>query len=390
MGLLMNTWKLKILGLNAAFAILTMLLGGCSSNIAIPKAKFGSPSYSMFGESSSRRFFVPVNIGDTLNLKWEGDINGGFSPTSVTAFGNYIFVPDLSGRIYAFDGDEGKEIGFIKYRGSIVPAPVINEFVLTFPLTGYKDNNSVIYNFNFHSGQEAAKYEVEGKVESEPVKTKDGIIFLTEQGKAIKYDNGNQKVWEYDTKGFIHSQAALSGDRLVFGNDKGNVYSINANTGSLNYAKKTGSGFEGGFTASGDTVFAADNTGVLYCMSLTSGDVLWKYPTGYKINVFPVYDGKYVYIGNLRGEIYKFLGSSGKLLWKVSTDGVINTTPLLFNDFLVQPDLNKKLYFINVENGQIAKTMYFEGRARLSPVYYNETLYLGVDNGKVLAYERAK
>ncbi|MGE5351853.1 MAG: PQQ-binding-like beta-propeller repeat protein [Acidobacteriota bacterium] len=384
------TWKLKILVLNAALTLLALFMAGCSSNIAIPAAKFGSPSYSMFGGNSSRRFFVPVNIGDTLKLKWEGEINGGFSPTSVTAFENYVFVPDLSGRIYAFNGDGGKEIGFIKYKGAIVPAPIINEFVLTFPLTGYKENNSVIYNFNFHSGQETAKYEVDGKVESEPVKTKDGVIFLTEQGKAVMYDNANQKVWEYDTKGFIHSSAALSGDRLIFGNDKGNVYSLNARTGTLNYEKKIGSGFEGGFAISGDTVFTADNSGVLYCLRLSSGDLLWKYPTGYKINIFPAFDASYVYVGNLRGEVFKLSKSTGKLLWKVSTQGVVNTTPLLFNDFLVQPDLNKKLYFINVENGQISKTMYFEGRVRLSPVYYNETLYLGVDNGKVMAYERAK
>ncbi|MGE5430518.1 MAG: PQQ-binding-like beta-propeller repeat protein [Syntrophomonadaceae bacterium] len=383
-----TVWKMKIVSL--IIVLPAVLMGGCSSNISIPKAKFGSPSYPMFGENSTRKFFIPANIGDTLRLKWEGEINGGFSATSITAFGHYVFVPDLSGRIYAFDTDEGKEIGFIKYKGSIVPAPIINEFVLTFPLTGYKDNNSVIYNFNFHSGQETAKYEIGGKVESEPVRTKDGIIFLTEQGKAIKYDNANQKVWEYDSRGFIHSSAALSGDNLIFGNDKGIVYSVSAANGSLNYQKKTGSGFEGGFTISGDTVFTADNKGVIYCISLTSGDVLWKYATGYKINVFPVFDATGLYVGNLRGEIYKFSKNTGKVLWKISTEGVINTTPLLFKDYLVQPDLNKKVYLINVLNGQIKKTMNFDGRARLSPVYYDGTLYLGVDNGKVMAYESAK
>lgn len=383
--------KMKILCRNTVALLLIILVTGCSSNISIPEAKFGSTSqFPMFGQVPEREFFVPVNIGDTLRLKWEGEINGGFSPTSITAYENYVFVPDLSGRIYAFDLNEGKEIGFIKYKGSIVPAPIINQFVLTFPLTSYKDNNSVIYNFNFHSGQETAKFEIDGKVESEPVRTKDGVIFLTEQGKAIMYDNANQKSWEFDSKGFIHCSAALSGDRLIFGNDKGNIYAVNAKTGSLIYEKKTGGGFEGGFAVSGDTVFTADNAGVVYCFRLSSGDIIWKYPTGYRINVFPVFDAKNVYIGNLRGEVYKLSKMSGKLIWKMSTDGVINTTPLLFKDYLVQPDLNKKVYLIDVNNGQIKKTMTFDGRARLSPVYYDGTLFLGVDNGKVLAYESAK
>lgn len=383
---------MKILRLNAAAAALAALfVSGCSSSITIPEAKFGSSSfYPMFGAVPSREFFVPVNLGDTLKLRWEGEINGGFGPTSITAYENYIFVPDLSGRIYAFNSKEGKTLGFIKFKGSIVPAPIINQFVLTFPLTGYKDNNSVIHNYNFHSGQEVAKFEIEGKVESEPVRTKDGIIFLTEQGKAVKYDNANQKVWEFDSKAFIHSSAALEGGNLVFGNDKGNVYVVNAADGTLKYQKKIGSGFEGGFTISGDSVFTADNAGVIYCISISSGSVLWKYPTGYKINVFPVFDSKGVYAGNLRGEIFKLNRNTGHVLWKLSTEGVINTTPLLFKDYLVQPDLNKKVYLINAENGQIKKTMNFDGRAKLSPVYYDGTLYLGVDNGKVMAYESAE
>ncbi|MCU7495790.1 MAG: PQQ-binding-like beta-propeller repeat protein [Ignavibacteria bacterium] len=384
-------WKINKLYLNTILmAFVSIILWGCSSTIHIPEAKPGAETYAMFGSGPERAFFVPVNIGDTLKLRWEGDINGGFAPTSITAYGNYVFVPDLSGRIYAFDAIKGKELGFIKFKGSIIPAPIVEQFVLTFPLTGYKEDNSVIYNYNFHSGQETAKFEVQGKVETEPVRMQDGIVFLTEQGKAIKYSSSNEKLWEFDSKGFIHSSAASSGDNIVFGNDKGIIFNIDAKTGSLKYQKNIGNGFEGGFAISGDTVFTADNSGTVYCFRLSSGDVLWKYATGYKINVFPVSDGKYVYIGNLRGDIYKLQKNSGKLLWKVSTDGVINTTPLLFKDYLVQPDLNKKLHLINVDTGHIKRTMNFEGRNRLSPVYYGGTLFLGIDNGKVMAYESAR
>ncbi|HEX2868076.1 MAG TPA: PQQ-binding-like beta-propeller repeat protein [Ignavibacteriales bacterium] len=384
----MNSRKIKIL--LAGLSIASLAFAGCSSTIQIPEAKFGGVSYSMFGSDPARRFYVPLNLGDTLRLRWEGEINGGFAPTSITAYENYVFVPDLSGRIYAFDMNKGKELGYLKFKGSIVPAPVVNQFILTFPLTGYKENNSVIYNFNFHSGQETARYEVDGKVESEPVKMKDGIIFLTEQGKAVMYDNANVKLWEFDSKGFIHSSAALSGQRLVFGNDKGNVYCVNIKDGSLFYQKKTGTGFEGGFAVSGDTVFTADNSGTVYALALNTGDILWKYQTGYKINVFPVLDDEYVYFGNLRGDVYKFLKTSGRLEWKISTGGLINTTPLLFKDYLVQPDLDKRLYLINSRTGKIAKTMVFEGRAKLSPVYYDGTLFLGIENGKVMAYESVK
>lgn len=377
-----NSWLIKY------SVLLALIAGGCSSSIVIKDAKYESPSYSMFGENPARNFYVPADLGDSLKLKWEGEINGSFSPTSITAYENNIFVPDLSGRVYAFNSENGKELGFIKYKGAIVPAPVVNNFILTFPLTEYKENNSSIYNYNFRSGQEESKYEVQGKVESEPVKTKDGIIFLTEQGKAFKYDNGNSRVWEFDSKGFIHSSAAMAGGRLIFGNDKGIIYILNSENGSLIHEEKTGTGFEGGFTISGDTAFTADNSGVIYAVNMNSGSVFWKFSTGYKINVFPAVDNNFVYIGNLRGDIYKLQRNDGKPVWKISTGGVINTTPLLFNDYLLQPDLNKKIYFISLSSGKIRKTLNYDGRVKLSPVYYKETLYLGVDNGKVMAYEK--
>lgn len=384
-------YQLRIRNLMLLLLLLEFLcISGCGKNIVIPDSKYNSQSYSMFGRNASRVFYIPENLGDSLELKWDGDINGSFATTSVTAYDNYVFVPDLSGRVYAFDIRDGKEFGYIKYKGAISPAPMINQFVMTFVVTEYKETNSVIYNYNFHTGQETKKMETEGKVQSEPLMLNDGFILLTEQGKAIKYGNDYNKLWEFDTKSYIHSSPALYKDYLVFGNDKGDVFSIDARQGSLNYKKNVGTGFEGGFSISGDTVYTADDSGVIYCLSISSGKVIWQYRTGTKINVFPVFDDNFLYMGNLRGEIFKLDKKNGMLKWKISTDGIINTTPLLFNDYLVQPDLNKKIYLINTGSGKIAKTLNFEGRTKLSPVYYNNTLFFGVDNGRVLAYEIIK
>ncbi|MGE5679959.1 MAG: PQQ-binding-like beta-propeller repeat protein [Bacillota bacterium] len=370
-------------------AILTLMYfcAGCSSKILIDDAKYESTSYPMFGNSSERNFYIPKIIGDSLKLRWTSEVHGSFNNTSVTVFQDYIFVPDLSGRVYAFNIESGKELGQVKYKGAIRSAPVVNHLKIIIPVLEAREPKTVLYNYDFQQGKEISEIAVDGNIKTDMVRVGDEVLFVTEQGKAYRFHSNTSKIWEFNSKVYIHSIPVLSSGAFVFGNDKGEVISINAQDGSLNYRKKIGSTFECGFTGSGNNLFCADNMGTVYSLDKNSGEIIWKYETGYKITLTPVFDKDYIYVGNLRGDIYKLEKSTGKFVWKIQTDGVIDTTPLLFEDYLLQPDLNKKLYFVDIKSGTIKKTIDFENRAKLSPVYYKDKIILGIDNGEVKVYD---
>lgn len=384
--------KRQILYYLPLFLLVSLLfLNGCKSTIHIPDVKTISSSYSMFGQEPSRKFYIPTTLGDSLKLRWKEDINGSFGATSVTAIDKYVFVPDLSGRVFAFNLETGKQLGYKKYKGAVFPAPVIQNNIIIYSVSEINKTKSTLYFYDFQNGKETKSVEIEGNIKTELIKLEDGIVLVSESGTVYKYSYKGEVLWEYDSKSFVESSPVVSGTSIILGNVKGEVISLSGKSGALNYRKKTSkSGFEGGFAALGSKVFTGDNDGFLYCIDAATGNVTWKYNSGNKITVIPVTDGKFLYAGNLKGDVFKLDQNSGELAWRISTGGVINVTPLLFNDVLVQPDMNRKLFLIDVNSGKKVKTMEFETRVRLSPVYFGQSLIIGIDNGMVMAYDQVK
>lgn len=372
------------------FYLLPLLFAaGCTSSIVIDAAKFDNASYSMFGEIPSRSFYVTENIGDTLQLRWNSEINGSFSATSITASHDYIFASDLSGRVFAFDISNGKKLGELKLKGEIESAPLIDQIRIIFALNQYKEPRSVIHIYDFKRGKDIFEIEIPGNIKTELIKSGSEIYFIAENGTAYKYNVNSNKIWEQTTGITVHSNPALSSGKMIFGNDRGEIFCLNAENGSLIYKKKIGGTFNSGVMLSGPVIYCADGNGAVFALNENSGDVIWKFDTHYRITSTPVCDSTDLYIGNLRGDIYKLDLKTGKMKWKLNTGGVIESTPLVFEDYLVQPDLNKKVHFIDKNSGRVKRSMEFEGRVKLSPVYYRNTLFLGVDKGNLKAFTPA-
>ena len=367
--------------------VFLLVLSGCSKDIVISDSKYDSISYSMFGQNPGRNFYIPITITDSIKLLWQNEIHGSLISSSVITFDKYVFVSDKSGRIYAFDLKDGKEKGYLNYKGFVSAPSVLNQYKLLLPISIPKDNKTIIHFYDIHLGKEINNVEIEGVVTGEILKFDDGFVMMTEEGKVVKIGLNASKMWEYDNKSFIHSSPASNNNAIIFGDDKGYISGLSTARGDLIYKIQYKGRFESGFAVSGDTAFAGDLVGNLYAIDINSGSVIWKFETDGKVTAFPVMDDQYLYVGNLNGNIYKLRKSDGKLIWQIKTDGLINTTPILFKNKLIQPDLNNKIYFINSLTGQITKSIELENRPVLTPIYFSNILLLGTDYGQIFAYE---
>jgi outer membrane protein assembly factor BamB len=370
-----------------SFFVILTIISGCAKDIIISDSRYDSSSYSMYGQNPGRIFFVPVAISDSFKLLWQNEIHGSLLSSSIITFDKYVFISDKAGRIYAFDMNDGKENGYLNYKGFVSASSVINQFKLLFPVSIPKDNKSVIHFYDIHLGKEISSIEIEGVVTGDILKLEDGFFVMTEQGKVFKIGLNATKIWEYNHENFIHTFAASDNKVIIFGDDKGFITALDSYKGTLLYKKQFGGRFESGIAIEGDTAYTGNFNGNLFAINLNTGSELWKFETKGQINVFPVIDEKYIYIGNLNGNIFKLSRLNGKLLWQLKTDGIINVTPLIFNNRLIQPDLNNKIYFINTVTGSIIKTIDFENRPVLTPVYFNNKLFLGTDYGQIFVYE---
>ncbi len=360
---------------------------GCTKNFIIPDAKYNAISVGMFGEKPERNFFIQKPISDSLKLKWSVEINGGLNTSAVALQGETIFCSDLSGRIYAFNLKDGKELGYLSYKNLIIAAPIVNQLKLLYAVVEAKDNLSTIYQYDIKTGKMINEIEITGKVIKEMIRLDDGFIVFTEQGNVFRFHYNSRKIWEYKNESFIHSNAAADNDKLIFGDDNGSVTTLNIKTGELLSRVKLQAGIEGGFTIYNNHVYFGDNSGNVQSMDLSTGKITWSASIGFKTVSFPIIDGNSLFIGNVRGDLIKLNLKDGSQSWKLESKGNLNTTGLVFENLIIQPDYNKRILFVDKNDGRIVKEIYFEDKLRLSPFFFNDLIFIGTETGKLFAYE---
>jgi len=375
---------------NIILLLILIVIAGCAASKIIYDVKVDNNPYVMYGEVSSCNFFVPEEFSDSLNKKWEADINGSFPNSSVSIYSNLVFVNDLSGRVYCFNIDNGKKVGQLKLGNGVYTTPVLNMFEVIAVSAERKDNESTLQYYNYKKAELEKEVTIEGRVISELIKIDDGIIFNTDKGIIYKYNFNAYQEWKCETNEFTHSSPALKDNIIVFGNDNGEIIGVDAIKGKLLYRIKISKPFFASPSIIDKTILIGNDDGNLYVLDLSTGKTNWSFETGGRIIMTPACDGSNIYIGNLKGDFFSINIKSHQLNWKIKYDGAFNTTPLVSENLILQPGIDRNLLFINKENGEIVKTMLFDGRVKLTPVYFRNILFIGYDNGILEAYEFQK
>ncbi len=366
-----------------------VLLYGCAPSLIKVSVYPDLEPHLQYGKVSERNFFFPIKINPDLVERWETSINGGFAFSSISAYDSILFINDLSGRIYCFSTDKGKTLGLLRYKGAVFTTPVIHKSNIIFAVASEKENISIVYLYDFRNGKEISAKEVAGRITNQLILLEDGIYALAENGILYKFSFSGELLWQYDTKSFCHSSPALNSNYIVFGNEDGEIICIGLNNSNykLIYRRKIGSSFFGGAVIYDKQIFIGDDSGKLYSVDLNTGNINWTFNSGYKIAMEAVASESYVYFGNLKGEFFKLSRKDGSRIWKIDTKGLLNITPLLTDNFIILPDGNRKLHFVDIEKGEIIKSFSFDGRLKLNPVIKNNLLFIGYENGILKAYE---
>lgn len=366
--------------------VLSLLSVKCTRPIFIRDFFVDKPGFTIYGGNYQRNYFLKENLDTTWQKLWDVETEGSQQSSSLIIYDKYLFVSDLSGKVYAYD-ENGNFLGTSKYSGSISTAPLIYKQELIFALNDYNEKYSsvVYYDMNFPKVIERAR--IEGSVHNELVDNGSGIFVLSDQGTLYSFSYAGLKLWEFKTGVQTFCSPALFKNNLIFGNQNGEVLSVNLASREVNYRLKISSAFESGIVIKNNRAFIGDNEGDLFCFELASGKVLWKNKTGFKIKTLPVVNDSTVFVSNLHGDIFSFNINTGRLNWKCETGGVIDVTPLLSSNLLLQPNQNKKLYMVNVSSGKIVKSIDYPEKVRTTPLFYNNTLYIGVDKGNIYAYK---
>ena len=252
---------------------------------------------------------------------------------------------------------------------------VINEFnpEIEFDLNNIKINNKVNDNYNNfgssdYSGKlnkietyKFSKFDVFDGLNLKPLVLKNSLIFFDKKGSIIKFDNDSKIIWKnnYYTKSEKKLSPQLSfavnGKNLLVVDNIRKVFSINIDTGKLNWSKINGYPFNSDIKISKDSLFAVDYNNTLRCFKLEDGSECWNLVTDSSLTI-PNKKYSIILVKNLIifnnsiGDITAVDVSTGLIVWQLPTQSssIYNETYYFKTSELVTD--GKSLYFSNNKN----------------------------------------
>jgi eukaryotic-like serine/threonine-protein kinase len=263
----------------------------------------------------------------------------------------------------------------------------------------------------------------EARITSSPAVQRGVVYFASYDGKFYAVDASTGKLkWKFQTAGehrftakHIHgslpeaeampdpfdyylSSPTLSGDSVYFGSGDGNVYSLDASSGKLNWKFQTGDVVHASPAVVDGTVYIGSWDSNFYALDAATGKEKWRFKTGVDPDTHnqvgiqssaAVADGL-VYFGCRDSNFYALDAATGQLKWNFNNKGSwVITSPAVHDG---------KVYFATSDTAQFyafdAKTggaplfsLKFTWPIFSSPAVAGDTLYFGAQNGVFTAVD---
>jgi len=130
--------------------------------------------------------------------------------------------------------------------------------------------------------------------------------------------------------GEIWSTPVLASGKLLVSSLDGNLYAVDARSGSQLWRFSAGKSLASTPVVSGGVVLVGGFDGRLHAVDLDSGDEAWSFTASNWVWSRPYVAGERVYFGDFDGNLYAVELSSGTLAWKASLGrGAIRGSPVI-------------------------------------------------------------
>ena len=244
---------------------------------------------------------------------------------------------------------------------------------LKLDLSSIKTNNKIVDNMNNFGPQnytaklnkignyKFSKFDEINSLDLKPSFLKDGIIFFDKKGTVVRYNNNKKILWKKNhySKSERKLQPKLnfltSNQNLLVTDNIAKYYSVNLNTGELNWSKYNIYPFNSDIKKHNNRIFVIDYKNILRCYKIDDGSECWNLQTE---DSFIISDIKYsliifnnnVIFSNSIGDITAVDIETGLIVWQLPTQSssIINETYNFKNSKLVS-DKNS-IFFSNNKN----------------------------------------
>ena len=235
----------------------------------------------------------------------------------------------------------------------------------------------------------------------------DGLIFFDKKGTIIRYNNDKKIIWKknYYTKAEKKLRPklyfAIDNENLLVADNIAKYYSININTGELNWSKNNTYPFNSEIKKYKNKFFVIDYKNTLRCYNTDDGSECWKMQTE---DSFTISNSKFsliilndlVIFNNSIGDITAVGVESGLINWQLPTQSssIINKTYKFKISKLVSDEKsiffsnnNNEFYSIDAKMGTINWTNKIN--SNIAPVLSENLIFSVSNNGYLFVIQKS-
>jgi outer membrane protein assembly factor BamB len=330
----------------------------------------GDPQHSGVYESSGDAKFNRV--------KWKFQ-TGGMVFSSPAVASGVVYVGSTDGNLYAIDLASGKQQWKFATKSRITSSPaVVDGLVYFVAYDGY------LYAVNASDGQLKWKFQSVG-----------------ERRYAGTHLHGSQPAAETmpDPFDFYLSSPVLWNGTVLFGSGDGNIYSLNAASGTLNWKFKTGDVVHASPAVADGMLFIGSWDTYFYALDATTGKERWRFKTGDDPEIHnqigiqssaSVVNGM-VYFGCRDSNFYALDAKTGQKVWSFSNHGswVISSPAVADGTVYFGTSDSGLFHALDAKTGSPVFSLKFQGWPMFSsPAIAGNMVYIGSHIGQLFAIDR--
>jgi outer membrane protein assembly factor BamB len=211
--------------------------------------------------------------------------------------------------------------------------------------------------------------------------------------------------WRFKTGHVNRSTPAVVDGVVYVGSHDGNLYAIDAQTGTLKWRFQTLDEISSSPAVAEGVVYFNGGDAGFYAVDAQTGQQKWMLktadpvPFAHRWDYFqssPAFVDGVVYFGSADSHIYAADASTGKVLWKFKTDGRVRSSPAVSEGVVYCGSMDGNLYALEAKTGQlkwkfktVGNTFFPLGEVQSTPAVADGLIYFGSRDGYLYAVDIA-
>jgi len=188
--------------------------------------------------------------------------------------------------------------------------------------------------------------------------------------------------------GEIWSTPVLASGKLLVSSLDGNLYAVDARSGSQLWRFSAGKSLASTPVVSGGVVLVGGFDGRLHAVDLDSGDEAWSFTASNWVWSRPYVAGERVYFGDFDGNLYAVDLDSGDEAWSFTASNWVWSRPYVAGERVYFGDFDGNLYAVELSSGTLAwKASLGRGAIRGSPVITAGVVVVATEEGWLLGID---